>query len=79
VSETFKQPEVIYKFYADDNHSDIQLVQNVRKYFSALWEISSHCRYVINKKEDATEQEEKLAEEIFKIFEREGVDLDVEF
>jgi len=68
----YKQTEVTYKFYLPDNKDELITFQNSINYLTALNDIYDRCRQVWKYKEDATEEEVKLAERIGEIVTESG-------
>lgn len=43
----YKQPEITFKYYAQDNKEDIWLHMNAREMWSVLWDVDQRCRCLI--------------------------------
>ena len=71
--EESKQVEVTYKFFLPDNQHELIMIQNARKYSSALWDIHDLCRTVWKYEESPSEDRVKLAEKIEDIISETGI------
>jgi len=71
--DEYKQTEVTYTFFLPGGREELQTFQNANRFSTALHDIHELCRSTWKYKEDATEEEIKLAERIDEIVFESGV------
>ena len=62
--EESKDIEVTYKFYIPEHNEDLRIFQNAYKMHSIIHEIDGICRSVQKYEDNASEDRQKLAEQI---------------
>lgn len=72
-SEPDEKVEVIYKFKLPDHRHELNTFSKADIYSSCLWDIYRVCRQVWKYEDDATEDKEKLAEQIGQMISETGV------
>lgn len=60
----YKDIEVNYKFFLPQHNEELRNFQNVYNYISTLNEIYNKCRSILKYKENPTESEIELAEDV---------------